>query len=260
MSEEKSYSGISSRNAEFYHHGVQGQKWGVQNGPPYPLDSAVSTGKRLLKSVDKKIAEARISRAEKKGKIEKAGRIAAKHLSTEEIMERTIKKQKQIEYENAMNELKKMTIQSKIDIAELKNIKRATENQKKMEKQAMKREQEAYKREKEQYKREEQAYKQQKKEQKKESNNQNQQQKQDNPNKNSTASQIGTELKNALIKSGTQAIGDVTKQAAKYAIGPVIGALGSKAQKKTSDISWVKNEDWQAALGQKKQDDKEKKQ
>ena len=256
MSEEKSYSGISSRNAEFYHHGVQGQKWGVQNGPPYPLDSAVSTGKRLLKSVDKKIAEARISRAEKKGKIEKVGRIAAKHLSTEEIMERTIKKQKQIEYENAMNELKKMTIQSKIDIAELKNIKRATENQKKMEKQAMKREQEAYKREKEQYKREEQAYKQQKKE----SNAQNQQQKQQNQQeqkKQSSGSGIGEELKKTLIRSGTQAIGEVTKDAAKYAIKPVIGALGAKAQEKTSNISWVKDTDWRAATKEKEKEKKD---
>lgn len=29
------------------HHGVLGQKWGVQNGPPYPLDSDISTGKKL---------------------------------------------------------------------------------------------------------------------------------------------------------------------------------------------------------------------
>ena len=23
---------------ELYHHGIKGQKWGVQNGPPYPLE------------------------------------------------------------------------------------------------------------------------------------------------------------------------------------------------------------------------------
>ncbi len=30
------------------HHGVQGQQWGKKNGPPYPLDSAISTGKKLI--------------------------------------------------------------------------------------------------------------------------------------------------------------------------------------------------------------------
>ena len=26
-------------NDELYHHGVKNQKWGVRNGPPYPLNS-----------------------------------------------------------------------------------------------------------------------------------------------------------------------------------------------------------------------------
>ena len=26
--------------AELYHHGIEGQKWGVRNGPPYPLDES----------------------------------------------------------------------------------------------------------------------------------------------------------------------------------------------------------------------------
>lgn len=30
-----------------YHHGILGQKWGIQHGPPYPLDSEISTGQRL---------------------------------------------------------------------------------------------------------------------------------------------------------------------------------------------------------------------
>ena len=37
--EEKVYCSMYSRNAELYHHGIKGQKWGVQNGPPYPLGS-----------------------------------------------------------------------------------------------------------------------------------------------------------------------------------------------------------------------------
>lgn len=50
-----------------YHHGIRGQKWGIQNGPPYPLDSAISTGARL-KSAAKvaagKIKEHRAKQAE----------------------------------------------------------------------------------------------------------------------------------------------------------------------------------------------------
>ena len=37
------------------HHGIKGQKHGVRNGPPYPLDSSISTGKRLKKKAKKKI-------------------------------------------------------------------------------------------------------------------------------------------------------------------------------------------------------------
>lgn len=29
------------------HHGIKGQKWGVENGPPYPLNSDISTGHSL---------------------------------------------------------------------------------------------------------------------------------------------------------------------------------------------------------------------
>ena len=29
-------------NNELYHHGVDGQKWGVKHGPPYPLDRSAS--------------------------------------------------------------------------------------------------------------------------------------------------------------------------------------------------------------------------
>lgn len=45
------YDGIISKPDldEYFieHHGIKGQKWGVRNGPPYPLDSSKSTGKRL---------------------------------------------------------------------------------------------------------------------------------------------------------------------------------------------------------------------
>ena len=38
---------IDIQDLYLVHHGVEGQKWGVHNGPPYPLDSSVSDGNKL---------------------------------------------------------------------------------------------------------------------------------------------------------------------------------------------------------------------
>lgn len=64
---EEIYCSMYSRNAELYHHGIKGQKWGVRNGPPYPLGSDKSTGKRLKKdkNVDGHFREIRSSETEK---------------------------------------------------------------------------------------------------------------------------------------------------------------------------------------------------
>lgn len=35
------------------HHGVKGQKWGVQNGPPYPLDSGNDSSKKKKSNAGK---------------------------------------------------------------------------------------------------------------------------------------------------------------------------------------------------------------
>lgn len=56
------------------HHGIKGQKHGVRNGPPYPLDSAISTGKRLKKSIGsikRKMASKSEVRKAKRAKIAK---------------------------------------------------------------------------------------------------------------------------------------------------------------------------------------------
>lgn len=39
-------------SSELYHHGIKGQEWGEQNGPPYPLDSQTSAA--VKKSAKKK--------------------------------------------------------------------------------------------------------------------------------------------------------------------------------------------------------------
>lgn len=58
MDEEKVYCSMYSRNAELYHHGIKGQKWGVRNGPPYPLGSGKGSSrsaKEKIESRDEKL-------------------------------------------------------------------------------------------------------------------------------------------------------------------------------------------------------------
>lgn len=46
--------------SELYHHGIKGQKWGVKNGPPYPLNAS-----------DKSASEKRLSSNKKTNKVSK---------------------------------------------------------------------------------------------------------------------------------------------------------------------------------------------
>lgn len=39
MERAEFYSALYDSNNYLEHHGVDGQKWGKRNGPPYPLDS-----------------------------------------------------------------------------------------------------------------------------------------------------------------------------------------------------------------------------
>lgn len=55
---------------ELYHHGVKGQKWGVKNGPPYPLKNSTkairSTEKSML--IEEEIRDGKISKTINKDK------------------------------------------------------------------------------------------------------------------------------------------------------------------------------------------------
>ena len=47
----------SDNDFRLYHHQVKGAHWYVKNGPPYPLDRAISTGKRLKEAAVNKVRE-----------------------------------------------------------------------------------------------------------------------------------------------------------------------------------------------------------
>lgn len=72
----------SSNDFRLYHHGVKGQAWGVQNGPPYPLDSSISTGRRL--KVNRLESLSKFKETAGKIKAHKAKRAAEKAEKAEE--------------------------------------------------------------------------------------------------------------------------------------------------------------------------------
>ena len=79
---------------ELYHHGVKGQKWGEQNGPPYPLDRSISDGTKLLPKADgspqtkkkyKTSEKTAYQRKKRQEKIESSPDYQEKHSTTAEI-------------------------------------------------------------------------------------------------------------------------------------------------------------------------------
>lgn len=68
---------------ELYHHGIHGQRWGVRNGPPYPLDSRTSArvkkGEQAkLRLTDKEYQKKREDL--KKGKVDKDETSGSPHM------------------------------------------------------------------------------------------------------------------------------------------------------------------------------------
>lgn len=83
------------------HHGIEGQKWGVMNGPPYPLDSYLSTGKSLRKAARKeaKAGSKEYSNAKKAAKNYKANMKLAKNIYKDST-NRKVKKAYKAQYKN----------------------------------------------------------------------------------------------------------------------------------------------------------------
>lgn len=72
------YNPYVRREMELYHHGIEGQKWGKRNGPPYPLapgdhsaaEKRAKSYKKELNKLSKQVDEAIVTSAEKAIKAE----------------------------------------------------------------------------------------------------------------------------------------------------------------------------------------------
>lgn len=114
--EEKVYTSMYSKNSELYHHGIKGQKWGIRNGPPYPLDSSISTGEKLKRQSVK--AGSILDKESRKSRKEK------REEKRETTTSKAIKKAKKMTNEELKKEIDRLDLEKKYanvtkDLAEL---------------------------------------------------------------------------------------------------------------------------------------------
>ena len=98
---------------DLMHHGIDGQKWGVKHGPPYPLDDSKSTGSRLkTKKKKKRQVDPGLEEAIKRG-----GRFGLIGATAAAIKYNKNKKKKASSNENPKNEPKTASKSQKINKA-----------------------------------------------------------------------------------------------------------------------------------------------
>lgn len=91
------------RSEGLYHHGVQGQKWGVKNGPPYPLENSTALSSKIYSEAKKKEPEItkNLMQIAKNNNAKMYG--LENRLKTESSINRKIKKESE---ENGVSQLK----------------------------------------------------------------------------------------------------------------------------------------------------------
>ena len=71
------------------HHGILGMHWGRRNGPPYPLDSKVSTGKRLKKGSGPSKRKARKTQKQRVKSLKKARKVREQNRQVKQEQQKT---------------------------------------------------------------------------------------------------------------------------------------------------------------------------
>lgn len=111
---------------ELTHSGVKGQKWGIQNGPPYPLSRDISTGSRLkTNSSDRKpggisdYLQTRKVKKKKQAALEKARQTKAENAQKKQTAEEHAAEVKKILESGDRNKIK--SIASEVSYNDLIN-------------------------------------------------------------------------------------------------------------------------------------------
>lgn len=111
---------------ELTHSGVKNQKWGVRNGPPYPLSKDISTGSRLkTKSSGKKSGgisaylQTRTVKKKKQAALEKARQTKAENAQKKQTAEEHAAEVKKILESGDRNKIK--SIASEVSYSDLNN-------------------------------------------------------------------------------------------------------------------------------------------
>lgn len=111
---------------ELTHDGVKGQKWGIQNGPPYPLSRDISTGSRLKTNSSgrkpggiKGYLQTRKVKKKKQAALEKARQTKAENAQKKQTAEEHAAEVKKILESGDRNKIK--SIASEVSYNELNN-------------------------------------------------------------------------------------------------------------------------------------------
>lgn len=105
------------------HHGIDGQRWGVKHGPPYPLDETTSTGSRLKKRKERETKRANKFKekmetqyTKRRDKLEKR---IHKNPEKENNWLNTRRKYEVNELNDKLNDLKKMSVATLLNMRDL---------------------------------------------------------------------------------------------------------------------------------------------